>query len=246
MADRVGLLADRLVGLAVVEVPRFGVGPEHLLFFQEKERLFAAFVHEIAGEFEVFRFPGGVGQLAEGKFEFLVAGVAVLLVGFRSEHGGDVVGVATETIEELAAAGGAEMGDGGFGQVTGAVEFMPVEDVFPAVFRLNHGEMGVEIAVRLLGGDDQVYVTFEFLGQRLVFRILGEHERHAFEHLGEIGIPENMRHIRHARLPFEAEGVDPPGFPALFDGGRNRRAPAGGNALREYRVAQLDGGGVDR
>ena len=246
VAHRIGLLADRLVGLPVVEVPLVGVGGEFLLLFQEKERLFAAFVHEVAGEFEVLGFAGGVGQLAEGEFELFVAGVAVEFPLFGAEHGRNVVGIAAERIEELAAAGGAEVGDGGLGQVPGAVKFVPVEDVFPTVLRRDHGEVGVEIAVRPLGGDDQIDVGFELVGQRLVFRILGEHERHAFEHLGEVGIPEDVRHIRHARLPFEAEGVDPPGFPALFDGGRNCRAPAGGDALREDRVAQPDGGGVDR
>ena len=48
------------------------------------------------------------------------------------------------------------MGDGGLDQVPGAIQFVPVAQVGPALLRLDDGEVDVEVAVRLLGGGDQV------------------------------------------------------------------------------------------
>ncbi|MPN37521.1 hypothetical protein SDC9_185041 [bioreactor metagenome] len=103
----------------------------------------AAFVDEVAGQLQIFRFAGRVGHLAEGKFNLLVPGISVFFALFRAENGCDIVGVTTERIDEFTVSGGAEMGDRSFHQVSGAVEFVPIEDVRPPLVRFCHREMGV-------------------------------------------------------------------------------------------------------
>ena len=67
-----------------------------------------------------------------------------------------MVGVAAEGVEQLALAGGLEVGDGGLDQVAGAVQLVPVAQVVPAHLGLDVDEVGVEVAVGLLGRDDLV------------------------------------------------------------------------------------------
>ena len=124
---------------------------------------------------------------------------------FGSEDRRDVVGVAAERVEELPIPGRAEVGDGGFHHVPRAEEFMPVEDILPAPIGFDLGSVGIQIAVRLLSGDDEVDVSVEFSGELFVLRILRECERHAFKHLRDVGVPEHMWTIRHSGFPGEAE-----------------------------------------
>lgn len=233
MADRIGLFADRNVSLAVCQ--RVDVQRRVPLFSFELEeiRLSAAFVDEIAGKLEIFRVAGRIGQLAERELDLLVARVAVNFAGLAAEHGCDVIGVAAERVEEFPAAGGAEVGDRRFHQMPGAVEFMAVVNIFPAVFGIDHREVRVEVAVRLLGGDHEIDVAVKFAGQRLIVRIQREHERHSLEDLCEVGVPEDMRPVRHTLFPGEAEHIDPPGFAAFGHRGRYRGCSARFDPVRQ-------------
>ena len=114
VADRIGLFADRNVGLAVCQRVDVQRRVPLLSFELEEIRLFAAFVDEVAGKLEIFCFAGRIGQLAERELNLLVARIAVNFAGLAAEHGCDVIGVAAERVEEFPAAGGAEVG-GRFG-----------------------------------------------------------------------------------------------------------------------------------
>lgn len=128
----------------------------------------------------------------------------------------------------------------------GAVEFMAVVNIFPAVFGIDHREVRVEVAVRLLGGDHEIDVAVKFAGQRLIVRIQREHERHSLEDLCEVGVPEDMRPVRHTLFPGEAEHIDPPvsRHLATEDGIVDVRHAS--TRSGKDRIVQFHGGGIDR
>lgn len=123
---------------------------------------------------------------------------------------------------------------------------MPVVEVAPAVFGFHAGEVAVEVAVRLLGGEDEVDGAVEFLRQSGVIRFEHQGVGDSFEHLGHVGIPEDVGPVRHARFPVEPEGVEAAGDAALFEGARQRRVKEFRLARGEYGVhgctAQIGGG----
>ena len=163
-------------------------------------------------------------------------GIPLFLIRTGAEYGADIVGIAGEGVDEFAASRGAEMGDRRFDQVTGAVKLVTFEQVFPAVFRFDAGIVGVEVAVRLLCGDDQIDEAVELFRQSLVLRMKFQHVGHSFEHLGEVGVEEAVRLVRHARFPIEPETVDPAGFPTSLHGSGNGDAAAAFHAWRKHRV----------
>ena len=79
-----------------------------------------------------------------------MAAIAPLLAGTRPEHGVDMVGIAAHDVEQLALAGGMEVGDRRLDQMSGAIELVAVAQVRPALARLHADEPGIEVAVRLL------------------------------------------------------------------------------------------------
>ena len=98
---------------------------------------------------------------------------------------------------------------------------MPVAEIGPAFFRFDADEMRVQIAIRLLGlfhpVDQFIHEGFHFGIRKLRKGITDR-----LDELGDVGIPEDMRRIRHAGLPLKFPCVDTPRVLALaiFDGQR--------------------------
>ena len=146
------------------------------------------------------------------------------LVG--AEDGVDVVGQLAGHVQELALAGGLVVGDGRLDQVAGAVQFVAVLDVLPAILRLDEGVIGVEVAVGLLGGGDQVDDGVGPLLQ-LGVALVGQRVGDAFEDLVDVGVVVELR---------------PSCLPVLQPGGDGEVLDAAGDLA----LAQvgLDGGGA--
>ena len=141
-----GLAAHRHVRLKVRQL-----GGRQPFDGREVVRFRAALVDEVSGKIQITLFARRPVEFDQREFQLLVAGVAAFSPRLAPEVGGDQVGVTAHRVEELALAGRFEVGDGGFDQVPGAVKFVLVVEVGPAFFRFDQREVGVEVAVRLLG-----------------------------------------------------------------------------------------------
>ncbi len=148
-------------------------------------RLAAALVDKIAAQFQVTALPGRAVELNEGQLDLLVAGIAGNLAFAGPEHPGKQVGVAANRVQQRPFAGRFGVGDAGLDQVSGAVELMPVAQVREAFVRFNGGEMGVEVAVRLLGRCDQGRDVVEPLFQFRV-RVRGQGIACGFHPFGDV------------------------------------------------------------
>jgi hypothetical protein len=81
----------------------------------------------------------------------MAAIAAHLAFGRGGRRGCDhVVGIAAHDVEQLALAGGLEIGDRALDQVAGAIEFVMVAQVGPATAGLDALEPGIQIAVLVL------------------------------------------------------------------------------------------------
>src|SRR6266576_7211134 len=88
-------------------------------------------------------------------FALFTPRVTAFLARFSAKDGIDVVRITTQRIQQHALASGLEMRHRSFDEVTGTIQLMPVTQVRPALLRLDNGEIGIEIAIRLLGGDNK-------------------------------------------------------------------------------------------
>ena len=172
VADHLRLFADRLVVLGVLAEQLAAV------------RL-AALVEKEQRQFEVAFLLGGPVELDEGQLDLLVAAGLVALVG--AENRVDVVGQFAGDLEQLVLAGGLPVGDRRLDQVAGAVQFVAELVAFPAILRLDEGVIGVEVAVRLLGGGDEVDDRVGPLLQ-IGVALVGQRVGDAFQHLVHVGI----------------------------------------------------------
>ena len=147
---------------------------------------------------------GNLCKFAERKFDLLMSRIAVKLMFTGTEHRGDIVGITAHAVKKVPFPRCLEMGDRGFHEMTGAIKFMVLPELFPAVFRFHLREIGVQIAVRLLGGNNQINETVQL---PLLFRIGIKHQGKcvSLHDFGKIRIPENMRLTRHTLFPFEFE-----------------------------------------
>lgn len=123
-----------------------------------------------------------------------------------------MVGVAAEGVEQLALARSLEVGDGALDQVAGAVHLVPVTQVFPAHIGLDVGEVGVEVAVGLLGGDDLIDHVVD---HRLEFRVgvRGQRVGGSLDPLGGVRVAEDQGDMRRDfAFEVEVKGADTAGF----------------------------------
>ena len=169
MADDLGLFAHRKVRLIVFvgSGPILGrvVAARDRFLSEIMRRLMPALVDEVAGKVEPALISGQPVELEERELDLLMAGVAALLAGSRSERRGDMVDVPLHDVEEAAAAGDAEVGDRAFQQMAGVVKLVIVAQVGPALVRLAAVVPAIEIAVRRLRLgeviDDRVDLGFD-------------------------------------------------------------------------------------
>ena len=193
-----------------------------------REELLTAFLDEEAGELEVAGFAGDPPEFNEGEFDFRMTGIAEAFAGGFAENGINAIGKADGDVEQGSFAGGLVMRDGSLEQVAGAVEFVPVAEVGPALVRGIDLEMGVQVAVRLLGGgdfgDDRVQATVERgvgIGRERIrsgfqsFVQVGVHEHRtgiagAGTGGGEFEVPDVTGLFEHGEV--HGDGTEPVGF----------------------------------
>ena len=210
VADGLVLLLHGGVILRVLAIVRIHaeVRPAAVFsFFLEVARFRAALLEEIACGFQILLFAGETVQADERHLNFFVAGVAAALV--LAEEGADEIGIFLHDVEQLRVSGGFGPRDGGLEHVTGAVELMALLQILPLVIRLLHGEIGVEVAVRLLRPSDESDEVKRLLFQLLV-RVKGQRIGHGLQPLGNVAVLEDKA-VEFARLLAR-------GDPEVFDG----------------------------
>ena len=154
-------------------------------------------------------------QLNQGQLDFLMAASVDLSTG--AKRGANVIGEPAGHVEQLALARRLMIGDRRFEEMAGAVQLMAVLDILPAIVRLDEREIGVEVAVRLLGGgdlvDDGVGAFFQ-AGVALAAQSVSD----AFEDFVEVGIVVQCPFVLARRqLAGDREVLDPPGNLALME-----------------------------
>src|SRR5207244_12145385 len=83
----------------------------------------------------------------------------------------------------------------------------PVTQVRPALLRLDNGEIGIEITIGLLGGDNK---TNNFVNLCLQCRVGmgGKTVARRLQPLGDIRVPEDVWNRLHSRFPIQPQGSD--------------------------------------
>src|SRR5579864_7913599 len=168
------LLSDRLMVLSVLAEELALFGPP--AYFEEESRLV-----------EIFLFVRQMIQLDQSKFNFLVAGS--LNAFARAEDRDDVIGEFLRNIEQLVLPRGLIISDARLDQMPGAIQLVTVREAFPTLFRLDYGEVCIEVAIRLLRGGYLINDGIDALFQLWV-AFHGERISDAFDDLVHIGIVE--------------------------------------------------------
>jgi len=184
-------------------------------------RLRAALVDEVLGQPPVALFPRNAIQPHQGEFDLFVARIAVALALARAEGAIDEIRVAAHHLQELALAGGLEVGHGRLDKVPGTVEFVLVPQVGPASTRLDDGVVHVQVAVGPLGGGEAVHHAVNALLQRRI-GVCRQGVGRGLDPFGHVGLPEEVRRVRLPLPPLHAQGVQ-------------------GAAVLQYPVLQGDG-----
>ncbi len=157
----------------------------------EVMRLLAAGIDEEAREVEIALLAGDAAEADQRQLDFLVAAIAGLMVRAGAEDGADMVGIAAHGVKQRTLAGGLEIGDGSFHQMAGAIEFVAIAQIGPALARAHADEPGIEVAIRLLQlaehRDDLVGLCLKIGVGRAVERV-----GRCLDDLGDVGIPEHL------------------------------------------------------
>ena len=140
-----------------------------------------------------------------------MTGIPAFLARFRAEDAVDVIGVARQGIQQGTFAGGLEMGDCRFHEMTGAVQLVPVTQVGPALLRFDRSEMGVEIAIGLLSCENQSNDLVNPLREPRV-GMSGETIAGGLKPLGDIRIPEDVGNRFSTRFPVKAKSIETASF----------------------------------
>ena len=186
----------------------------------EVMRLRPALVDKVGGQVEIALLAGGMIELDQRQLDLLMAAVTALLPFLAAKNRGDIVGVATDHVEQRSLPGRLVVSDAGLDQVPGAVQLVVVAQVRPTVLLLDCRVVGVDIAVGLLRRhiqrDDLVYQGVE---RRI--RVRGQAVGCGLYPLGHVRIPKIVRYGL-VWLPVKPHSVDAASGLALvvFDGNR--------------------------
>src|SRR5260370_36803290 len=191
-----------------------GLVPECSRILAAQERLSveimglaSALIHKKLAQMQVPLLTRHPIQFHQRELDFFMSGVTAFLARFSAEDGIDVVRIATQRIQQNALAGGREMRHRCFDEVTGTIQLMPVTQVRPALLRLDNGEIGIEIAIGLLGGDNKADNFVNLCLQRRVW-MGGKTVARGFKPLGNIRVPEDVWNRLHSWFPTQPQGVD--------------------------------------
>jgi hypothetical protein len=121
-----------------------------------------------------------------------------------------MVGVTHDDVEQAALAGCLEVRDACLDQVAGAVELVCVSQVGPAPSWFDDGEVGVEIAVVVLGIRQQLDRLVDLLLELLV-RYSGQAVARGFEPFRHVAVPKDMWLRFGTRPPIQPERVETTG-----------------------------------
>ena len=124
-----------------------------LALLLEVVRLRAALLKEILRRLEILFLARRLVEAEKGNLNLLMAGEAAELS--LSEAGADEIGVLLHDVEQLRLARRLIEGDRGLKHMPVAVELMALLQILPLVVGLLDGEVGVQIAVGLLGATDK-------------------------------------------------------------------------------------------
>ena len=111
----------------------------------------AALVDEIPAQVEVAPVLRDMVQAQERQFYLGMARVASQLAGFAAEAVHEVIGKTLRHAQQTIVSGSLEMNDPGLDEMTGAVKFVEVPEVFEAVPGPPGKDVAVDVAVRQLG-----------------------------------------------------------------------------------------------
>src|SRR6185503_11253320 len=145
-------------------------GPGLLGFLNEYVGLLPPFFNKITAQPEVALLARGLVELDQCQLDFGVAAIAPDLACLNSKSGFNQVGKAAGDVENPPFARRLEIRDGALNEMSGAIELVRLPEVGPAPARLLHREIGVEVAVRLLGLLKQLN---GLVGNLLQFRVPG-------------------------------------------------------------------------
>ncbi len=171
MAFGLLLVKDRLVLHEVVQ-RHVQIGVElraaSLVLLVEELRVGAAHADEPCGQIEPTTLAGGLIQASQGQFDFRMSVGAMHLAFTVTEVAVDAVRDALGDVQGTLGAGDLVVGDGRFDEMTHCVEFVaPTQSLEPLFGRKIQLELGVEVAVLVLGAFEQidglVHMGFEFV-----------------------------------------------------------------------------------
>ena len=120
----------------------------------EPIRVLAPAVDEILGHIPVLFLPGGMIHPHQANFHLRVAGNTLDFPG--ADVLGNVVRHPLHDLQKGILPGGFIVGNGSLHHVTGAVQLVAFQQILVSVLRLLDGEIGVQVAIRLLGPSDDV------------------------------------------------------------------------------------------
>ena len=138
---------------------------------QQVVRRAAAAVNEETSRLQVALLARHAPELHERKLDLLMAGIAGDLPLAVAEGLADEICELRGNVEQAALAGGVIVGDGGLDEVARAVELVALGEVLPAELGMADREIGVQVAVRLLGLADDLNELVS-LGNILCFAVI--------------------------------------------------------------------------
>ena len=116
--------------------------PMRMLF--KPLRILSAQVKEAQCHIAVFRIAGSMVQPHQADLDLLMAGDTLHL----HEPVADMIRQSDADVQQLVLTGSFVQGNARLDHVSGAIKLMAFQQVGPAVFRLLHGEVGVEVSIR--------------------------------------------------------------------------------------------------
>jgi len=209
---------------------------------------FAADVEQEAGGLEILFFTGDAVEFCQPHFDHLMAGGKLNPAG--AESGANEVGALEGHIEEVALAGGLEMGGRGFVEMAHVVQFVAHMEFRPAALAAPLlqiggvvGAGGIEITILLLGGGDEGDQAVQ-IGRQFFVLLHAEGVGGAFDDLVDIAVIEGVAALLPAleRSPGNGKVGDAAGLFGLGEGVGDGDSTVGLDARRPELVFDMHAG----
>ena len=150
-------------------------------------RLRAAFLNKVFHQIEIAWLLRDVVQPHQRQLDFRVARIAVQLVFARAKHAVDMIRQPAHHVQQAALSGSLEIRHTRFNHMSGAVQFVALGQIGPALGRCFHREIGIEIAIFTLRRCDQLdHLVGGFF--QFSIRLLAQRPRHGFEPFRHVAV----------------------------------------------------------